>query len=150
TSDGKNYLVWLAERARTAFEDLRQERGFLNDTPPRALLYALLRHALLLGYWGAALDRRHGAGLLTDDEVARARREPATVPVAEGGASESRYAALYSRDDTAPGVGATVADAIQLDLSATALRSTLAEQVAALDVMKEVPTARLERCFAEH
>ena len=36
--DGQNYLAWLADRARHGFEDLRQERGFIDNTPPHALL----------------------------------------------------------------------------------------------------------------
>ena len=55
TADGRNYIEWLADAARGAFEDLRQERGFEDGRPPAALLSVLLRHALLLSYWDSSL-----------------------------------------------------------------------------------------------
>ena len=147
TPEGMNYLAWLALKARTAFEDLRQERGFSDGTPPRALLYALLRHALLLGYWSSALDRLAAAGAMSEASLGDARREATMVHVASEGASESRYARLYA---PAPhGESGTMADTITGTLSADAA-GMLGEQLHAVDLLQSVPTARLERCFVEH
>ena len=68
TPDGRDYIAWLADAARSSLETVRREQGFAT-TPPDALLYLLLRHAVLLGYWdGRAASRgrrrcpRHGRG----------------------------------------------------------------------------------------
>ncbi|MFC0111964.1 hypothetical protein [Kibdelosporangium aridum] len=80
TGDDTNYLRWLADYAGTNLEKIRKQEGFINNTPPSALLYLLARQAVLLG---------------------------AATP-------------------------------------------DLAEQIDALEILADLPTARLERVFAEH
>ena len=95
TTDGRNYLQWLTEAARASLETLRREEGFA-EAPPRALLYLLLRHALLLGYWDGAVRLAIEAGVLDAAELAGVRREQPFVHVAsDEAASESRFARLY-------------------------------------------------------
>ena len=150
---GRNYLEWAAEAVRQSFEDLRQERGFIGDVAPDALLYVVLRHALLLGYWDSAL-RLHVENDAVDEIGAReARAEPAAIHVSperlEG--SESRYSLLYSRDARVSGDEAvTVGERIRTEIGHHRSSAHLADQLSALDLIKDLPTARLERCFAEH
>jgi len=151
TTDGRNYVEWLAAAARGAFEDLRQERGFKDGRPPAALLYVLLRHALLLGYWDSSLRLHLEAEVWSPEDVALARREHPFVHVAtERGGSESRYAALYSTDERVAAGHASVAERIGSQLGDASGVQGLAGQLAALDQLAPVPTARLERCLAEH
>lgn len=148
TADGKNYLVWLAEKARTDFEALRQEAGFMGNAGPNALLYGLARNALLLGYWDQALvTLKNVASLRMEPE---SRREATTVHVATAENSESRYAPLYRNDAQATGGAPTVAVAIQNGLGARKVNGGIGDQVDALDLLKDAPTARLERCLVEH
>ncbi len=152
TTDGRNYLAWLADVVRQSFEDLRIERGFADDRPPNALLYVMVRHALLLAYWDAGLQLHENSGVIIGDEMKRARREPVAIHVAESApASESRYGPLYSRDARVSGAAdRTVAERVRQSIGQAAAGLVLDDQVAALDFLRDVPTARLERCLAEH
>jgi hypothetical protein len=152
TPDGRNYVAWLEDVVSRSFEDLRAERGFIDDRAPDALLYVMLRHALLLGYWDAALRLHESSGVVTGDAVKLARREPVTIHLAESAtSSESRYAPLYSRDSRVSGAPErTVADTIRQTIGTAPAAAALRDQVAALNVLKDVPTAQLERCLAEH
>jgi hypothetical protein len=80
TTDGRDYLTWLAESDPAT---ILNEQGFADDLPPSALLYLLARHAVLLASTEA-----------TPEEVA--------------------------------------------------------QQAEALTILAKLPTARLERVFAEH
>ena len=59
------------------------ESGFTAATPPVAVLYLLLRHAVLEAYAEAALRLAAAAHALSDADVVRARREPPFVHVSE-------------------------------------------------------------------
>ncbi len=154
TLDGKNYVEWCRDKARAAFDDLRRQVGFTPGGLPNALFYHLLRHALELGYHREAVNLRVDAGVLAESELARVYREPTFVHVAPGGeehASESRYALLYAADSRVTGRSdLTIARFIPRWLGAAGSTSVLAEQLTALDVLAPLPTARLERAFAEH
>jgi len=151
TEDDRNYLAWLLDTAQTSFEDLRLERGFKNDAAPNALLYVMLRHAIMLGYWDTSLKLFEAAGAIEPAALANARRESAFVHVAAGdGESESRFKYLYSTDarvSTEPGV--LVADHIRASIG-QARAADLTDQLDALALLIKTPTARLERCLAEH
>jgi hypothetical protein len=150
TADARNYIGWLADAARVSLETVRREEGFAEG-PPNALLYLLLRHAILLGYWDTAVRLDLDAGLLDAPAVAAARREPSFVHVVGDGASESRYAPLYRSDVRITGHDdLLVVDYIPTVLDGHDATQLLAEQLAALDVLRDVPTARLERLLAEH
>ncbi|QIG49955.1 hypothetical protein G5V57_20835 [Nordella sp. HKS 07] len=150
TVDNRNYITWLFDAARGAFEDLRQERGFKGGEAPDALLYVMLRHALLLGYWDSSLRLHLETEAMTAEEVAGARHEPAFMHIAgEKTGSESRYVYLYTQDARVAGTDLNAAEHIARSLG-TAATEWLDDQLAALDLLKDVPTARLERCLAEH
>ncbi len=154
TPDGRNYIKWLIDAARS-FEDLRLERGFTQDRAPDALLFVLLRHALMLGYWDTSLQLHLDAQVLTTTAAGQARREASFVHVQQSAeASESRFHYLYRTDaQITQDPDRTIADHIGRLIGgqgASSSSARLADQVEALDLLKDVPTARLERCLAEH
>jgi hypothetical protein len=151
TDDRRNYLHWLGDAARSSFEDLRLERGFTADRAPDALLYVLLRHALLLGYWDSSLRLHVEADVLSAPQAALARRESAFVHVTAGDSpSESRFQTLYSADARVAQGASTVVERIRSIIGNAGGTQGLADQLAALDLLRDAPTARLERCLAEH
>lgn len=148
--DGRNYLHWLTDAGRSSLEELRRERGFTGDQEPTALLYVLLRHALLLSWWDAATRVRLDAGLIERADFAAARREPAFVHVSAGPATESRWSALYD-----PAAAITGDDQVPLHQAIPGLLGSgptrhLDEVVGAIGALADLPTARLERLLAEH
>ena len=151
TDDGRNYLRWLIDTARVSLDALRAEHGFTANEPPTALLYLMLRHALILGYWDTSVRLFIDVGVLDATAQASVRREAPFVHVAaQQAASESRWAMLYSDDVRVTGApGRLVADHIASILGTQTTRH-LDEQLAALERLKDVPTAQLERAFAEH
>ena len=88
TTDDRNYLAWLADAARTSLEALRLPTGFKDDRAPTALLYLLLRHALILGYHDAGYRLQRAADVLPAEEL-RALQARAAVR-ARGGRSGER------------------------------------------------------------
>jgi hypothetical protein len=150
TAATKNYLEWLIEAANTSVETLRAQNGFLDDKPPRALLYILLRYALEQGYKLTSIKLRESLGIFSLEQANAARSEPPFIHVkAEAQSSESGYQLLYA---TEPAIHPTmtVADYITHSLGTLEVARYLSQQVAALEVLKKTPTARLERIFAEH
>jgi hypothetical protein len=151
TPDGKNYIQWLQTAASTSLETLRQQSGFTDNKAPNALLYLFLRHALQLGYWDASWRLHRGSAILSPTELTQLRREPNFFHVkTQAASSESRWQLLYKPESRITGDRTrTVADFIPQALSRTETRY-LNDQLRALETLKDVPTARLERLFAEH
>lgn len=148
TTDGRNYIDWLAGAARKSLETVRAQQGFIDDRPPRALLYLLLRHALLLSFHDAAY-RLHRSKI-PDDALRAMKREPAFVHVA-GTPSESRWAPLLKQDARITGdPRRTVAEHLVRNFGRIAETAQLVTQVQALRRLGSLPTARLERLLAEH
>src|SRR4029079_7321622 len=79
TTDGRNYLDWLADTAQVSLEALRRQEGFVDDTPPRSLLYVMAQFALTLGYYDAGYHLRASSGLFTSELLQSVRREPTSV-----------------------------------------------------------------------
>jgi hypothetical protein len=153
TTDHRSYLRWLADLAGTDLNTLRLERGFAADRPPAALLYLLLRHAVLLGWADAARRLAIAAG----SPQAPSPADPLFVHIGLGdpaAPSESRFRQLYSPDQAVTGDP----DTLLVDFIPTALAgqdgqdatAPLAAQVQALDLLADLPTARLERVLVEH
>ncbi|MFE9775607.1 hypothetical protein ACFYOV_28865 [Streptomyces sp. NPDC005931] len=145
--DGRNYLRWLADNAATDLETVRLETGFIDDRPPATVLYLLLRHAVLLGWEETA--RR-----LAPADASLTAEDPLFIHIRTGEhppPSESRYRKLYSPDPDITGdPSRLVVDHIPQVLATAPEARPLAEQVDALKVLADVPTARLERVLAEH
>lgn len=154
----------------SSFEDLRLLHGFKGEVPPKALLFILLRHSLMLGYWDAALrlleTRSKKIELdpyteLTLDKIKEARREFNFIhidrhpenpdPEKTKQVSESRWAYLYQTNPAITGNNNTLlVKYISQNLLSKSEARFLYQQIQALEVLKDVPTARLERVFAEH
>jgi hypothetical protein len=150
TTDGRNYLEWLDATARTSLEALRRQSGFAGNRPPTALLYLLLRHALMLGYSDAAV-RLHRRARVPEATLRAMKREPPFVHVVSGAPSESRWAPLLKVDEQVTGdARRTVAEHIARLIGRASETKPLAEQLEALRRLVDVPTARLERLLAEH
>ncbi len=152
TTDNKNYVEWCLAAARTSLETLRKQEGFKDGKVPNALLYIYLRHALMLGYWETSLRLHLDAQIALPSSV---MREPAFVhvaqPAAATAASESRFVHLYKTDARITGDAATlVSDHIPRVIGQSRSARHLREQLEALEYLKGLPTARLERLFAEH
>jgi len=152
TGDGRNYLTWLIDAAKTSLDAVVAEQGFTGDVSPQALLYLYLRHALMLGYYDSAYGLYQSSGALGPAELAALKPEPPFVHVADAApASESRFAVLFTPE---PAITSSptmlVADYITANLAALTEAAGLADQLAALSVLENAPTAELERAFAEH
>lgn len=151
TGDGRNYLEWLRDAARDSLEALRLQAGFAEGKPPAALLYLLLRHALVLGYADAGYDLYNREELGAEAQLVALKSEPHFVHVADAPETESRWAPLYAAEARITGdEGITVAEHIVSLLQSGDGAERLAEQIEALELLAPVPTARLERLLAEH
>ncbi len=151
-----NYIDWLLSSSRA---DIEAEAFTGTDgqpaPPPRALLYQLLRHAYLseLG--------RAGIGFLKDRAEAVFAELPAEPPIANVGANRSLVLHDLMNVDTAK-IGVTPESGTVADYLLTHARAAiaspdrpeqvipLADMTAALRILAALPTARLERAFAEH
>ena len=151
SDDGRNYLAWLAHFARADFNAVRREDGF-SGGKPTALLYLLLRHAVLTAYDEAALRLSAAAHGADEAQLLAARREQPFVHVStRTQVSESRYGRLYAPDPAVTGAPDTlIADFIPQVIGQRPATVDLAEQLDAVDLLAQVPTARLERALAEH
>ena len=97
TDDPWNYLEWLRDAASRSLDALREERGFTGNTPPKALLYLLARHALLQAYWDTSLKLGEDRGVMTPEAVKAARHESPFIHVqTEPRGGESRWGTLYA------------------------------------------------------
>ncbi|MGE5830970.1 MAG: hypothetical protein ACM30G_21795 [Micromonosporaceae bacterium] len=150
TPDGRNYLRWLADLAGTNLEAVRRELGFTADRRPAALLYLLLRHAVLLGWAEAARRLAVAAG----SPQAPSPVDPLFVHIGltnPDAPSESRFRQLYSPDPVVTGTpDALLVDFLPTTLDGRPATAALTEQVQALGVLADLPTARLERVLVEH
>lgn len=147
SADQKNYIQWLAGASLDAI----RTQDFGGKTPPTALLYLMLRHAMMLAQWDAGLRFLESHALV--DPVA-ARLEPSFIHVQSAPpAVESKFAPLYAPQAQVTG-SATLPLAeyiLQPAVLATASENEdLRDIVGALGVLADAPTARLERAFAEH
>ena len=142
-----NYIEWLASAAP---DQIRTE-NFEGSPSPAALLYLLLRHALLLSQAEAAtklLDTNH---LLNDK---KAYYDPVLLHVGKNEKGKSKFEHLYNNFPTITGsddIDTKLVDHLYkpevLKLDET---KNLKEILAALKVLEQTPTARLERLLAEH
>ncbi|HST39605.1 MAG TPA: hypothetical protein VLK58_08855, partial [Conexibacter sp.] len=148
TDDGGNYLDWLGRAGRESLQALRRQEGFLDDRRPTALLYLMLRHALLLGYADAGVRLRRTAGL-PDAGVRALRREPPFIHVANAPQTESRWAQLLEPDPSLD-PGTPVGELVAKLLGSKPETDQLGEQIKAIERLAQTPTARLERLLAEH
>ncbi|HYD36493.1 MAG TPA: hypothetical protein VEA60_02700, partial [Allosphingosinicella sp.] len=147
-ADGRNYIAWLRDAARSSHDTLRRQEGF-TDGPPTALLYLMLRHALDLGFVEGGLELTRKALSLSDAAFRAQRKEPKMMSVVSLAASDSRWDALYRPEPAVTGSAELkLGDFLPGVLAARNLY--LDRQLKALDLLEQAPTARLERAFVEH
>ena len=94
--DGRNYLRWLVDAAGSSLDTLRQQ-WLHRRQAARALLYLLLRHALILGYSDAGRELHRAPAL--DDEVLAAL---SASPRSSTSTSRRRRARAAGRRSTRP------------------------------------------------
>lgn len=152
TPDKRNYIQWLSDAAKKSLDALREESGFTDNQTPQALLYLLLRNALMLGYYGASYNLHRNRGFLSSSELLSMRTEPTFVHIAESpGTTESRFGALYKTESRITGSPSLlVSDYIRQQLFVIPEAANFAAQMNALDILANASTAQLERAFAEH
>ncbi len=135
-----NYLEWLVQAAETGLDALRTEQGFDDNQRPQALLYLLLRHALQLGFDDA------GKRLMINDRLPYTSQfiEPTYLHIdPQQKVSPSRYHLLYQPFEQTT-LEQHLAKSIRL------MNNELTDALQAIERLAPVPTARLERAFAEH
>jgi hypothetical protein len=152
TTDDRNYIRWLIDAANTSLDALYAQAGFIDNRPPAALLYLMLRHALQLGYHDTSVRLHESAGLLDADAVRVAKLDQTFLHVTEGAeTSESKYALLYKPEEAITGKRTmSVGEYIGASLHEIDVARHLQDQIAALEHLDGASTARLERAFAEH
>jgi hypothetical protein len=74
--NGRNYLEWLVDAANTSLDVLRAQTGFIDNKTPTALLYLVLRYAMMQGYWKSSIELRRSATLTQAFDVDAVRSEP--------------------------------------------------------------------------
>ena len=152
TDDGRNYIQWLIDAAKTSLDAVYQEQGFSGNKTPEALLYLYLRQALMLGYYDSSYNLHKTAAFFTPAQLQAMKPESTFVHVAAGAApSESRFAALYKTEPTITSSNTMlVSDYITANLATLADTAALNQQLACLGILAGASTAALERVFAEH
>jgi hypothetical protein len=152
TTGGANYVQWLIDAANESLDALYAQDEFVNDSPPSALLYLLLRHALQLGYHDTSISLHELAGLYTAEAAIVARQDDPFIHVRDTTArSESRYESLYAIAQPITGSATTpVHRFIATQLSVLSSAIGLRDQLDAMERLKDESTARLERAFADH
>ena len=147
----RDYIGWLigsdiADIKRHAFRDAAGEKL----AAPRAVLYRMLRRALLLAYHDASMNMYVARNLVT----AEARREIEFANIAEG-RTVTRWEFLEADvQKVAPDLSEgsqSVVSFLQTPAGLALPESRHLREVRdCLAVIEGLPTARLERLFAEH
>ena len=150
--NAQNYIEWLIDAVATSHDTLRRQEGFLEDKIPTALLYLLLHHSLDLGYIEVSIRLHRDAQLLNDAEMKMAKKEPAFLHIKKNTQqTESRWKYLYSNEVAiTKDEGLSVGEYIPQVLKTEVASAYLGEQLDALQELKHLSTAALERLFSEH
>jgi hypothetical protein len=150
--DSRNYLQWLLDAATTSLETLRKQEGFIDNKPPTALLYLVMRYALMNSFHDESLTLQINRQLITMVDAQARRVEPEYVHVTvQDEVTESRWSELYKPAEIITGSPTlNLGDYIAQNVREFEGRSDLKEHLEALERLVDVPTARLERLFAEH
>ena len=152
TTDNKNYIEWLMDAAQTSHNTLRKQQGFVDSKIPTALLYLVMHHALDLSYIDVGLRLFENVNLLTTQQVVDAKMEPAFLHLqAANKTSESKWNYLYQKQPAITGnANVFIGDYIPKIINTEVASAYMKEQLEAMEYLKDLPTARLERIFAEH
>ncbi|MCA0454431.1 MAG: hypothetical protein LCI00_10690 [Chloroflexi bacterium] len=150
----RNYLEWLVDAASTSFETLRLEAGFIDNKAPTALLYLVMRYAMMQSYWKTTIDYHRSIASNVAFDVEAARSEPQFINISQSAkVSESRFTPMYAQvaGVTDPNIpNDTLVNAIPRHLRTHWQTRHLSEIIDSAAALANIPTARLERLFAEH
>jgi hypothetical protein len=153
TDEGENYIEWLLRYATEDHGRIRREEGFTDGKRPATILYDMLRHALNLEFGNASIRMHENAAILSVPEAEATRLDAPFIGVQVGNqVAESRWDLIYRQEPLIVQQGLVVDHIMSLLRSGIAEDSTarLKEVLAALEILKDSPTARLERCLVEH
>ncbi|CCQ90843.1 conserved hypothetical protein [Nitrospina gracilis 3/211] len=154
TDSGQNYIEWLIENALNNHKNIRQQKGFTDNKKPFALLYDMLRHAVNLAFGNTGLNLYKNAEIITDAQLSAAKVDSNFIGIqAQPQTLESKWDPLYRSDDRIAADGVMLVDHISNLLKTHVINSQtehLHETISALELLKDTPTARLERAFVEH
>ncbi len=147
TSDNKNYLHWLANSDGNT---IRLQNFGSGKSAPNALLYMMLRHSLMLSQSKSATNLFISKRVIADK---RTYFDQDFMHIQKTDERKSKFEHLYNPAPTVTG------DSTKLMIEhiykpSVLFESTetkeLRETIAALKLLEDVPTARLERLFIEH
>ncbi len=153
TADNKNYIQWLAEAVSDYDDKLLPQAGLAER--PRALLYLLLRHAIIEAYDNAGHQARLDAKVVEPatyfNNIAV---EPNFLHIKAEAQSESRFAHLLATEPAVTGngvpLGRFLGQEVAKQVSVVPAVHALKRMKADLETLQNLPTARLERLLAEH
>ena len=147
TSDEtQNYIEWLSS---SDVETVRTQ-NFGGSPAPNAMLYLLLRHALMQSQSNAATQLLVNHNIIADKKQFF---DPDFIHVQQEGGGNSKFDHLYSTNQAITGNNdVKLKDHIyQSNVLWESLETRrLRENIDALKVLEKTPTARLERLLAEH
>jgi hypothetical protein len=144
--DGKNYLAWLEG---SLYQTIYKE-DFGGNPRPKALLYLLARHAVMLSYWDASVRLLSAKNLI---DPVKERREANFINVGAAVDGVSKFEHLIApRVEVTGEPNTTIAEYLDRPpvLKNTAAAARLKDVKTALAHLAQVSTAKLERAFAEH
>ena len=146
----KNYIDWLAANCRSA--DALRAQNFGGAPKPTALLYMLLRHALLIQA-GTSVNQWLKLFEIDAPELVMSRKFVGMTPAVDVAAWEMLSAPASAVTGTVKSSLPLLA-MVQLPEYSSGthaqIGAPLGEILAAYSVLKDLPTARLERLLAEH
>ncbi len=145
-----NYIEWLIQNALSDHDKIKKQEGF-TDNQPSALLYQMLRHAVELEFSNTALNLFQESNQLTANHVKMAKVDVDFIGIKDNVTTiESKYDYLSAQIDNS-GISAArqISDTLQAGIQSFNTKR-LFGIVEALKLLKDVPTARLERVFMEH
>ena len=152
----RNYIDWLATSTRAdIMNELFIDASETRHAPPTALLYQLLRHAYLseLGRSGVAFTKARAFQVFGEmpRERALANITPATRMFSVREVLEVDTSRIgVTRQPMATGDFLLAAARLPTGAEQVPEVASLIDSTEALRTLARMPTARLERCFAEH
>lgn len=155
TNNDENYIEWLIQAAKTSHDALRKQKGFKEDKVPASLLYIMMHHALDLEYVDLSLNlfRTPNTGKTISEEIYWGfKKEPNFIHLKSNSLeTESRWKYLYQTHPEVTGSSTMlIGNYIPTLLNTNLADSYFKKQLEALEQLKNVPTARLERLLVEH
>lgn len=148
---GTDYISWLVHNAKDDFDKIKNQEGFIDNIVPSAQLYKMLRHALTLGFSNTGFQVYQNKGILTSNEVLIAKQEVDFIGIQENNSAHISTWDYLDHVDAriaSTSVSKHISGLVKAPESSEAFN--LKQIIEALEHLKDVPTARLERAFVEH